>query len=1150
MDFQPKINFACHQNDIAVLRDLLITNITQATWKNIKIHLSATPAFIKPKTWSIEQLNSNEQREIKDRHIDLDSQFLLNLHEAVNGEVTFKLEVEGEFIADIKQSVQLLAFNEWGGAHFIPELLAAFVTPNAKGIDALLGEVGSLLQKNEKNGSLNGYQDRSSSRVWEMVSALYTVMARQGITYCLPPQSFEKNGQKIRLPQAILEDKVATCLDTTLLFASAIEQMGLYPIVVMLKEHAFVGVWLKPTSLGSLIIDDAEAIRKRIQLKELLVFETTLVTEASTPAFSSAAVMAEEKLAYRQDEEFELMLDVHLARSHQIRPLALGDHNYSFKNSCLEKNSALPKVFELEFAPADLPDYNEESNLTDIEELTEQNKLNIWQKKLLNLSPTNPLLHCKITQSNLALLCPDPVKLEDALASNVKLSLIAAEKALKTKIDPELRAFRTGEVLWVQQAQESLKNKQLLVNVPESKLSNQLVVLFRKTKTILEEGGANTLYLAIGFLNWRKKDKADKVYHAPLILLPVKLERASVSSGVKLVAHEDEPRFNTTLLQMLKQDFEISIPSLEGELPTDDSGLDVHEIWNRVRRAVKEVDGFEVVEEVVLGHFSFNKYLMWKDLIDRTDELMKHPLVAYLIDRKMPAPAGGGFIEPSQLDDLYKPEDFFTPLPLDSSQLAVLAAADKGKSFVIEGPPGTGKSQTITNLIAHLMAKGKTVLFVSEKMAALDVVYRRLEQVGLGRFCLQLHSNKANKKDVLNQLRLSWDGATSDTGADWQVTAKELLRLRNDLNQVVKELYNPGTNGLTPHYAMGVSIQQETLGKLVQLEWPSVEAHDFESYQSLKKLVRQLRIQAGQCSFLFSSESFKTISNPKWDPTWQKAILCEAEILAKSVQQVLEASRLFVKAVNIPFVLNETPESLKHLYQLVLALKDTSLQNANYAFVDNGMDKIEALEEAIQSLTAYINAKESLHCNCPADIWKIIDGEALAQKWEESSQKWILPAWLEQRAIKQQLKQAGAKGSIIMPQDALAIHKLRQHGTALAGLNNLLCDVRIWKTEYSNIEELERSTTLARRLRQLSGKLADTPESFNQIRTALNTLLREGRELLAPDGNIGQKADIFIETYQLFDISYQRMQKLSFSSEEINSLPEEFLTPHQNCQAL
>ncbi len=116
IDFQPKINFACHQNAIAILSELLITNTDESLWKNIKVHLSASPAFIKSKTWFIEQLEPKEQRAIKDRRIELDAQFLLNLDESIHGEINLQLEVNGEIINAVKQSVELLAFNEWGGA--------------------------------------------------------------------------------------------------------------------------------------------------------------------------------------------------------------------------------------------------------------------------------------------------------------------------------------------------------------------------------------------------------------------------------------------------------------------------------------------------------------------------------------------------------------------------------------------------------------------------------------------------------------------------------------------------------------------------------------------------------------------------------------------------------------------------------------------------------------------------------------------------------------------------------------------------------------------------------------------------------------------------------------------------------------------------
>lgn len=1128
VSLSPKVNYACYQNDIAILKELKIVNTQGVEWEDIKLIMTSSLNFIKPKTWQIKNMMPGDEILIKDRRIILDGEFLRNLEEAVVGIIKFTLEVDGGVIEEIERPTQVLAYNEWGGLEYIPELLAAFVMPNSSGIDSILGETGRMLAKNGKDSSLNGYSDNNASKIWDMVSALYTVLANKNFTYCLPPSSFEYNGQKIRLTKDILNNRVITCLDATILFASALEQMGLYPVIVVLKGHAFVGVWLKPISLGDMIIDSAEQLRKRIALNELLIFEAVAISSNPIPKFSLAKSSAEEKISYGNDDNFEYMLDIHMARAHKIKPLSFSieDNNESFINNESEKITQL----DFEMAPDNLPDFIDEKKCNN-DDISEMTRLNIWQKKLLNLSPSNPLLNCKITQSNLAILCPNPEKLEDFLADGVRMSLVAAEKVLKTRIDPELRALRTGEILWQEQATEALKAKQLLVNTPESKLGAQLVALYRKTKSILEEGGSNTLYLAIGFLNWRKKDKPDRVYHAPLILCPVKLERVSIQSGVKLSAHEDESRFNTTLLQMLKQDFEISIPSLEGELPTDDSGLDVKEIWNRMRYAVKEVDGFEVVEEVVLGHFSFNKYLMWKDLVDRTDAMMEHPIVSSLIDKNKKMPEDGNFVEPKDLDKRYRPQDFFAPLPMDSSQLAVLAAADNGKSFVVEGPPGTGKSQTISNLIAHLIASGKTVLFVSEKMAALEVVYRRLEQVGLGRFCLQLHSNKANKKDVLNQLKLSWDSATdNNVENDWISKSNELLKVRNELNDTVDALHTSGKNGLTPYYAMGVCIKNSSLANIIQLNWNSSDAHSKDDYTLLKELVHKIRIQTETCKCLFESRTFNSVINNNWEPIWQQAIISESRTLADCCIKLDKVSQDFKKSIDINIESSDI-NIINSLYELAMILKNSSLNTADYAFNKNGLEKIEALEKAVKHLSAYISAKEQLHCTCPPDIWKNIDGSELVKRWNLAVQKWFLPAFIDKLSIKNELKKVGAKGNIVMPEDAKIIGTLKEHGNILQGLDKLLDEVRVWKIENSNVKELEESANLAKRLRQISAKLTTNPTALSLLREKLNKLLIDGYDLLAPDGFIGQQICLFEKAYKDFDESYNKLKNLCANSE-------------------
>ena len=179
------------------------------------------------------------------------------------------------------------------------------------------------------------------------------------------------------------------------------------------------------------------------------------------------------------------------------------------------------------------------------------------------------------------------------------------------------------------------------------------------------------------------------------------------------------------------------------------------------REYLKDVNGFELTEEVVLSTFSFAKYLMWKDLVDRTDLLKKNPVVRHLIDTPKQTYPGAHKPMPDErrLDLEVNPRDLFMPLSADSSQTAAVVAAARGHDFVLFGPPGTGKSQTIANMIVQLLAIGKTVLFVSQKTTALEVVRRRLDKIGVGDYCLEVHSAKAQKTEVLAQLKTPGRGA-------------------------------------------------------------------------------------------------------------------------------------------------------------------------------------------------------------------------------------------------------------------------------------------------------------------------------------------------------------------------------------------------------
>ena len=216
-----KINFACHQNSYSVLRELRIENVGDTDdLENLAIVLESDPAFLKPKTWHIDRIEPGGSVPVRNKDIDLVGQYLAEIRESISGSLTIRVEQDGIVIGELSQPIELLAPNEWGGAGFMPELLAAFCLPNDPAIDRVIHAASKILRRAGKPDAIEGYKSGSRQRVWEIASAIYAAVANFGISYSTPPASFEINGQKIRLPNQVLEGRVATCLDTALLLAA------------------------------------------------------------------------------------------------------------------------------------------------------------------------------------------------------------------------------------------------------------------------------------------------------------------------------------------------------------------------------------------------------------------------------------------------------------------------------------------------------------------------------------------------------------------------------------------------------------------------------------------------------------------------------------------------------------------------------------------------------------------------------------------------------------------------------------------------------------------------------------------------------------------------------------------------------------------
>jgi very-short-patch-repair endonuclease len=216
-------------------------------------------------------------------------------------------------------------------------------------------------------------------------------------------------------------------------------------------------------------------------------------------------------------------------------------------------------------------------------------------------------------------------------------------------------------------------------------------------------------------------------------------------------------------------------------------------------------------------------------------------------------------------------------------------AAVKGKDFVLVGPPGTGKSQTIANLIAQCLAEGKRVLFVSEKIAALDVVYRRLREVGLGEFCLELHSSKARKLDVITQLQKAWDAQGEVDPEEWRAQAAKLKRLRDELNQYVERLHFRHRNGLTVYKAIGTVVDGEDV-PMLGLSWASPEAHDVGQLESLRAVAERLEVNAGAVGVdQLVSGPLTAVGCADWTPSWQETFVAAARAVVPVAEEVQRA---------------------------------------------------------------------------------------------------------------------------------------------------------------------------------------------------------------------------------------------------------------------
>jgi len=1099
-DLAPLVNLALQQNHVPFFRRLEVHNTSTRQLPDVSIHVSAIPPFFAPWQTRLDSLAAGAVHQIAPVPLLLAPDFLAAQTEREAGLVEIRVEATGLAVRVVRLPVAVLSPHEWGGLAMLPELLAAFVRPNAAVLAPVLIDTAARLKTLTDDAALAGYQSREPKRVYQMVQALYEAVQAVGVTYSTAPASFESLGQKVRTHEQVLGQRLANCLDLTVLFAALLEQIGLHPLLIVQQGHAFPGVWLTDFALQEPALDDPRPIRKRVELGEALVFDSSAVAQGV--AFDSARGMAEANLAH--DARFLAAIDVHCARVHQIRPLPFhGDHSATTASSGVSGTVV---------ASPGLPDERFRFGATSPTLPTPGNaRVERWKAKLLDLSLRNRLLHYRPTTKTCALPGVDCGALEDLLAADKPL-ILEAKLAARTL---EARLASGGGELSEQALTVLLRERQargvVHTDLAPAEHAKVLTELWRQSRAAFEDSGAVLLYLTVGMLEWFETPSSQAPRRAPLVLIPVSLQRGSAGQWL-LRRAEDETRVNVTLLKKLEADFGITVAGMDA-LHEDGSGIDIARVLHDFRRLVKDRHRWLVHEEANLGLFSFQKFLMWLDLEAKQAALLQNPVVKHLLSGSgEPFALAAELVAERDLDRTLAPDQTLHVVDADPSQASAIRAAEAGSSFVLQGPPGTGKSQTITNLIAQLLARGKTVLFVSEKLAALEVVRTRLDKVGLGPFCLEVHSKEASKAAVMQQLRAAFEVTRSRDSSGWQRHSADLAAVRAELNTYAALLDQPSPFGTSTR---GVLADLFGLEASPRVALPALAiAHLTPDVVASLEAATDLLARAEQDAGGLAGHPWRAVQRDDWDPAWQRSVEAAVRELAVRAEAADQARAEVAQLLELP-----AQTTLAGLTAAAAVLLETPAPPAKL-LDPGGFDARMATHRAlVRRGQGFAERRERLRQSWQEGLWTL-DVAPILGRLRQWAHAFVLLAWLMLWPLKRKLRplaKAPLPANDRLLQDLTEAKWQQDEALALVHPEARESLGTVWQGADTDWPAAEALLQWAARFRQAMLALAEQAGTL-AVGRRVQQLATDDAPLLAPGTRMQGALHQFLAAAQAYDV--------------------------------
>lgn len=947
-------SFALSQTRFNVLNDIILTNLGDEEIRNAKLVITSDPNYIEFSEIEVALLNPHQPISVSEFDTKPHLEELVNLSEKSVGSITAKLFVEENELVSVTQPIEYFSFDTFF-EHVMNGSTALFVTPNDVAVKNIVALVGQELQKLTGTPTIDGYQSGDKKAVVAQLKALYNTLFAQGIAYINPPASFEGFGQKIRMPHEVLVHKQGTCLDLAILFATCIESMGMNPFVTLISGHAFAGAFLDDEKLPTAVFYDASKILEMSseEENELILFECTSITAGSTSSFEEACATGKQHVLTaitnpatgKADPNFEV-IDISRARTNGFLPLPIGyddvdritvDYEVAEQNKIrLARKSYDYKGEKLELTEAEL------------------NKFDVWEKKLLDLSKRNQLINYKTTGRGLQLYYYDLNDLYNAFKESGKRYAVSPYGGTDNLVFelPEATEDRYNEL------KEDFKNGRIGLILRSQAQATSLKFFEKERRKSFEETGSNIFYLAIGFIRYFENSKSVAPCYAPIILVPIDLIRHS-KDNYSICGREEPPFLNISIFEFFHQEYGMNFDDLLTMDLFDGEDVNVDSILNTVSEKIKKLNRASIVRTAAFNIFNFSKAVMWSDVKFRREELLKNKVIKSIINKKFIYEEGDE-IDNTFDDDNSDPTDLAIPLPADSSQIIAIKDCAQGKSFILQGPPGTGKSQTITNMIVNAIYHGRTVLFVAEKMAALDVVRKRLNQLCLGKFALEAHSTKADKASLMSQFeeRVALSRTVSSS-EEYLNTANQIKAERVELNRVINLLHKENGYFLSFYEAFVNYLDLDDDVQVIEMDDNYVANLDVLEFQNAARLCDKLYSQiVSNGGYL--NNPFLLYRNENYVPTLSKrelsAKLNEYNQLLNEYVGVLDAfdSSNGVSVPDMPLVctsLNSLLLDENVADQTLINIVDIDFESIN-SYISDISEKGKWLQKNVKELRA------------------------------------------------------------------------------------------------------------------------------------------------------------------------------------------------------